>query len=95
MVSTMVGKNYIYLTEEFEVCVQTINHFHNLRDVAVEFSIVYVVDDCPPNFGRRHAVESMTYRYKVLNAVFNALNDSEYSTPRLSSLTQTSPKLQR
>lgn len=71
------------LTEEFEHVIWSISKFPNLRDVAVEFAQVCMVDDDPEDSWRMMAEESVEFRYDVLKTLFAGLNE----TPKLRSLT--------
>ncbi|CZR51411.1 uncharacterized protein PAC_01286 [Phialocephala subalpina] len=70
------------LTEGFEEVIRSISKFPNLRDVAVEFACVCMLDDDPDDWWKMKAEESAEFRYDVLRTLFSALNE----TPKLRSL---------
>jgi len=74
-------------TEEFEHCFRAMNRFPNLRDVSVEFSATCLVED-EENIWREAVIEeTVFYRYEILRALFETLDDPVLPAWRLRSLT--------
>lgn len=79
-------EEWTQFSTEMEDAIYLLNKFPNLTHLEIEFSCVCAMIS-PHDFSRTDPEENHEFRTQVLACIFAALNDAEYPTPNLKSLT--------